>query len=119
MTKYILFFLKTKVFKIGTTSNTTLQWKYAEQFFQNSSINTKKYLLSDNFDNNFENIRFIKDMPFWKRVGLMIGFKQLLINNSNMVGIKEKIQSQLEQAEKTLKEPSMNYIAKVYEKAFK
>lgn len=42
-----------------------------------------------------------------------------LINNSNMVGIKEKIQSQLEQAEKTLKEPSMNYIAKVYEKAFK
>ena len=42
-----------------------------------------------------------------------------LINNSNMVGIKEKIQIQLEQAEKTLKEPSMNYIAKVYEKAFK
>jgi hypothetical protein len=42
-----------------------------------------------------------------------------LINNSNMVGIKEKIQSRLEQAEKTLKEPSMNYIAKVYEKAFK
>jgi hypothetical protein len=39
------------------------------------------------------------------------------INNSNMFNIKEKIQNQLEQADELLKEPSMNYIAKVYEKA--
>jgi hypothetical protein len=88
----ILFFLKTKVFKIGATSNTTLQWKYAEQFFQNSSMNTRKYLLLDKIDNNFADIRFIKDMLFWKRVGLMIGFKMLLINNSNIfVDLKEMI----------------------------
>jgi hypothetical protein len=88
----ILFFLKTKVFKIGTTSNITLQWKYAEQFFQDSSINTRKYLLLDKRDDNFADIRFIKDMLFWKRVGLMIGFKMLLINNSNIfVDLKEMI----------------------------
>jgi len=88
----ILFFLKTKVLKIGATSSTILQWKYTQQFFQNSSINTKKYLLSDNVDNNFENIRFIKDMLFWKRVGLMIGFKMLIISNLNVfVDLEEMI----------------------------
>jgi hypothetical protein len=40
-----------------------------------------------------------------------------LINNSNIFNIKEKIQNQLEQADELLKEPNMNYIAKVYEKA--
>ena len=88
----IIFFKKTKVIKISSTSNTNLQWKYTEQFFKNCSTNTRKYLLADKVDNNFADIRFIKDMLFWKRVGLMIGFRMLIINNSNIfVDLKEMI----------------------------
>ena len=80
----IIFFKKTELFKIGPTSNTNLQWKYTEQFFKNCSTNTRKYLLVDKVDDNFSDIGFIKDMLFWKRVGLMIGFKMLIINNLNI-----------------------------------
>ena len=87
----ILFVLKFKALKIGGMSNADMQRQYAEQFFKNSSINTRKYLLSKTVDNDFMEIRFIKDMLFWKRVGLMLGFKMLIIDDLNVFVDLEKM----------------------------